>query len=70
MTSNTPHSKYRHLYVVVRVDAELSPENCFSLVSAWWNEDEAAAEAERLAGLADGHSAYEVAVTRLKSRLE
>lgn len=47
MTSNTRHSTYPHLYVVVRVDAEMSPENCFSLVSAWWSQEVALAEAAR-----------------------
>jgi hypothetical protein len=66
MTANVPHSQYAHLYVVVRVDADLSPENCFPLVSAWRTHAEAASEAERLGRLVDGQSSYRVAVTRLK----
>ena len=69
MTSDAPHSRYPHLYVVVRVDPELSPYNCFSLVSAWWDQEDADAEAERLSGLADPQSAYCVTVTRLKGSI-
>jgi hypothetical protein len=66
MTSNRSHSRYPHLYVVVRVDAGMSPENSFSLVSAWRSENEAVAEAERLSRIAGPESSYYVAVTRLK----
>lgn len=69
MNSNTPHSTYPHLYIVVRVDAGMSPENCFSLVSAWWNQDDAVAEVDRLSELTDSQSTYRVVVTRLKGPL-
>jgi hypothetical protein len=69
MTSNIPHSTYPHLYVVVRVDAGMSPENCFSLVSAWRSQEEAAAEVDRLSELAHAQSTYRVVVTRLKGTL-
>lgn len=51
MSPNAPHSRYPHLYVVVRVDLGMPPEDCFSLVSAWWKEEDAFAEAGRLADL-------------------
>lgn len=63
----TPHSRYAHIYVVVRVDAGVSSEDSFSLVSAWPTEDEAVAEAKRLLGLAPEGATYRVVVTRLKS---
>lgn len=68
MTRNKSHARFPHLYVVVRVDRELSPGNAFSLVSAWRTEPEAQAEAERLMALTvAGSREYRVVVTRLKS---
>jgi hypothetical protein len=67
MTSNALNSRYRHLYVVVRVDAYQPPEDCFSLVSAWWEEGDALTEADRLNRIGNLKSLYVVNVTRLKS---
>ncbi len=66
MGLNTPHSRYPHLYVVVRVDSGMPPEDCFSLVSVWSRQKVASAEADRLSGLARAGSSYKVVVTRLK----
>lgn len=68
MTKNQPHARFQHVYVVVRVDRDLSPENAFSLVSAWRTEPEAQAEADRLIdlGASEGRD-YRVVVTRMKS---
>lgn len=66
MTPDMPHSIYPHLYVVVRVDASMPPEDCFSLVSAWWTQEDAVDEVDRLKKLAGDRSGYRVTVTRLK----
>lgn len=62
-----PHAKYRHLFVVVRVDTYQSPGDDFSLVSAWWTETEADEDCARLNEISSEGSYYDVTVTRLKS---
>jgi hypothetical protein len=49
-----PHAKYKHLYIVVRVDPPYTGgllENFFSLTKAYANEAAARSEAERLNAL-------------------
>lgn len=65
---DTPHSKYPHLYVVVRIDPSLVSEECFSLVSAWRTQAEALVEKDRLINLRSGEFNYQVVVTRLKGK--
>lgn len=62
-----PHSRYQHLFVVVRFDERLELRNAVSLVSAWATRASAEAEATRLRDLVVGDgSFYHVVVTRLK----
>jgi len=74
MKRETPHSKYQHLYVVLRID-DLGPEaqidERLSAVSAFVASDDAADEAERLNGLRPGgRSRYVVLTTRLKGQTD
>lgn len=69
-----PHSKYQHLYVVLRIDdfgEEGTPGENLSAVSAFKRRSDAVAEADRLNVLGGGqHSNYIVLATRLKGQLE
>lgn len=67
----TPHSRSKHLFVVLRVDdASVSEklEDRIYLVSAYYHQPDALAEAERLNRLNGGkNDRYIVELTRLKS---
>ena len=69
VTSNKPHSKFSHVYALVRIDAPLSadsPENSISVVKVLRSEEAAEKEALRLRDLNKGKGcAYHVYVTRL-----
>jgi hypothetical protein len=45
----------------------MSLENAVSVVSAWWTQEQAQSELDRLATLRDAKSRYVVFTTRLKS---
>jgi len=72
MSVNQPHLRYRHMYLVVRLDPYLDLANAWTCVSAWYTESLAYAEAERLNRInQDDPPRYSVQMTRLKEvRLE
>lgn len=63
------HSKYRHMYAVVRIDFPVNvnqPENSFSVVKVFVSKEAAENEAERLNTVnADKRCAYHTYVTRM-----
>jgi hypothetical protein len=68
--SQIPHSKYRHVYAVLRVDQadalEISLEERISVTKVLWTEQDASLEVERLNNLnADKGCKYLWLVTRL-----
>ena len=72
MSINKPHSRYRHIYLVMRIDSYLSVEHACTCVSAWLTEALSEAEAERLNSIPRRTplSTYRVTITRLKERIE
>jgi hypothetical protein len=71
---NKPHSKYDHLYVVLRLSnsrsqsaVEGQPLDGIATVSVFSSKDAAEAEAERLNELNRDVAHYHVLVSRLKS---
>ena len=69
MTIQKPHSKYPHLYVVVRLDDSIPSWNELAIVSAWFTEVLAEAEVQRLNQLRRGQAQYRVMITRLKEAI-
>jgi len=74
MTTDTPHSKHEHLFVVLRIDdfesAGLAEDN-LSAVSVFRTRHDAEREAERLGALRPGsRSRYVVLTSRLKESTE
>ena len=66
MSINKPNLRYRHIYLVVRIDKYISYE-CSTCVSAWWSEDRAHVECERLNAInRSANVSYHVEITRLK----
>lgn len=67
--TDSPHSKFRHLYLVVRFDFPLdglNPENSISVVKAFLSRTAAEQEAIRLRDVnKDKGCRYEVFPTRL-----
>ena len=72
LSTNKPHSRYRHIYLVMRIDSYLPVEYACTCVSAWLTEALAEAEAERLNSSPKRTplSTYHVTITRLKERIE
>jgi hypothetical protein len=64
-----PHSKYQHLFAVLRYDLPIDGTNwqrAVSVVKAFTNRDDADAEVQRLCLVNDASkSIYEVQTTRL-----
>jgi len=69
VTIQKPHSKYPHLYVVVRLDDSIPSWNELAIVSAWFTEVLAEAEVQRLNQLRRGQAQYRVMITRLKEAI-
>ena len=69
MIIQKPHLKYPHLYVVVRLDDSIPSWNDLAIVSAWFTEELAEAEAQRLNQLQKGQAQYRVMITRLKETI-
>jgi len=64
----TPHSKYQHVYAVVRLDLDMSRENSFTVVKVLTSKESADQEVSRLNHLNGEKGArYEVQTTRLVS---
>ena len=68
---DTPHSRFRHLYAIVRIDLPVdgeNPENNISVVKAFASKLAAAREVTRLNNLNSGKGCrYALHVTRLWS---
>lgn len=66
---NQPHSKYRHVYAVVRIDVpiyEAQPESSFSVVKVFSSEEGAEKETARLNKInADKGCKYFTFITRI-----
>jgi hypothetical protein len=70
MNMNKPNLKYRHIYLIVRIDKYTSHE-CYTCVSAWWSEDRAHVECERLNAIKrSANACYHVEMTRLKDTMD
>ena len=70
MSVNQPNSRYRHMYLVARLDASLSLADAWTCVSAWFTESLACAEAERLNRISPGVPlSCSVEMTRLKEAI-
>lgn len=69
--SETPHSKFRHLYAVLRIDLPVNPdnpENSIAVVKAFFSKLSAEQEVSRLNKLNSGKRCrYVLNVTRLGS---
>lgn len=67
MVTNSPNSKFLHLFVIVRFDIPVDPHHpMVTLVKAFSSKDEAEREALRLNEFNEAKGArYEVFVTRL-----
>ena len=66
MILGKPHSRYMHMYVIVRVDVGMGVEDASTCVSVWFTLSLANAEAHRLNQIARPSAFYRVDVTRLK----
>ena len=68
-TAEKRHSKYRHVYAVVRIDFPVNveePSHSFSVVKVFGSKETAEHESERLNFVnADKRCAYHVYVTRM-----
>lgn len=62
----TPNARFEHIFVVVRrFIGDGPPDDEVMLTKAFWTEDAADAEAERLNAENAGHWSYEVKLARL-----
>jgi hypothetical protein len=60
-----PHSKYTHVYAIVRLDSDMSPENCATVVKILPTPDQAQTEVARLRKVNRGKKCtYSVQTTR------
>lgn len=63
---DTPHSKYPHVYAIVRLDVGMNLENCATVVKILPTADQAETEAARLREVNKGKNCiYSVQTTRL-----
>ena len=61
-----PHSKYTHVYAILRFDFEMSPENRATVAKILPTREEAELEAARLRAINEGKKCtYAVQTTRL-----
>ncbi len=60
-----PHTKYPHVYAIVRIDSYKRLETCATVVKVMATRDQAEQEAERLRKVnKDKECSYEVQITR------
>jgi hypothetical protein len=65
-----PHSRYQHVYAIVRLDSQMSLENCATVVKVFPSRVLAEQEACRLREVNKGkHCIYSVQVTRFVEAL-
>jgi len=69
-TLKTPHSKYPHVYAIVRLDSQVSLESCATVVKVLSSRDLAEQEAARFRQINKGKEcSYVVQTTRLVEHL-